>query len=98
VRSQTLVEPSDLWATLLDWWGFAPQRHGESLLPMVRQDAAVRRDRLCVVGTAPSGPFAPGLVSARRRPAAALRQADDRWKSTTSFLAVRTWSSACKPS
>jgi arylsulfatase A-like enzyme len=53
VRSPALVEPADLWATLLDWWnvGGAPQSPtGRSLLPIVRQQSDALRDRLCIAG------------------------------------------------
>jgi arylsulfatase A-like enzyme len=39
VRSQALVEPSDLWATLLDWWDIAGVPHSPtaaSVMPLVR--------------------------------------------------------------
>jgi len=42
LRAQVLVQPPDLWATLLDWWGLA-RRSGPtcaaSLLPVVRDQA-----------------------------------------------------------
>jgi arylsulfatase A-like enzyme len=40
VRSQALVEPSDLWATLLDWWdiaGAADSPTAASVMPLVRE-------------------------------------------------------------
>jgi arylsulfatase A-like enzyme len=52
-RSQALVEPDDLWATLLNWWGVKPVPHSPtaaSVLPLIRQETATRRDRLCIVG------------------------------------------------
>jgi hypothetical protein len=65
LRSQALVEPADLWATLLDWWNVGtcsplPQGEGpgvravsptaHSLLPLVRGEPRVCRDRLAIVG------------------------------------------------
>jgi arylsulfatase A-like enzyme len=64
VRSQVLVEPADLWATMLDWWniGDCPNFRasengtvplsptGVSVLPLIRQEPALFRDRLCIVG------------------------------------------------
>lgn len=53
-RSQALVEPSDLHATLLDWWGLGQQAaagRGQSLLPLVRGELEQVRDRLCIAGT-----------------------------------------------
>jgi arylsulfatase A-like enzyme len=56
VRSQALVEPADLWATLLDWWSVegAPRSPtARSLLPIVRQQSEALRDRLCIAGNGP---------------------------------------------
>jgi arylsulfatase A-like enzyme len=53
-RSQALVEPADLWATLLDWWGMeAPSSPPTalSLMPIVRGQTDLLRDRLCIGGT-----------------------------------------------
>lgn len=55
-RSQALVEPSDLGATLLDCFG-APQRPGvstaKSWMPLVRGEVETLRDRLCIAGPGP---------------------------------------------
>jgi arylsulfatase A-like enzyme len=83
-RSQALVEPADLWATLLDWWGVADHAASAtagSLLPIVRQETDALRDRLCIAGQ--------GAQRAIRTPAWYLRAADepelfakpdDRWE------------------
>jgi hypothetical protein len=46
VRSQALVEPSDLWASLLDWWGIvAPHSPtAQSVLPLIRQELGAKGD------------------------------------------------------
>jgi len=52
-RSQALVEPADIWATILDWHGLAPPAgplRGKSLLGIVREEASLVRDRLYVTG------------------------------------------------
>jgi len=52
-RSQALVEPADLWATILDWFEVADapaSLTGRSLLPVVRGDLEALRDRLCIMG------------------------------------------------
>jgi arylsulfatase A-like enzyme len=84
VRSQSLVEPADLWASLLDWWavGDAPgSPTAESAVPLVRQQAGLLRDRLCLTG--------PDGQRAIRTPAWYLRgrvdpelyaKPDDRWE------------------
>ena len=90
-RSQALVEPGDLWATLLAWWQIAGRPDAptaQSLLPVVREEVATLRDRLLVV--------ADGLEQAIRTPAWYLRESggaeedtagvelfakpDDRWE------------------
>jgi len=52
-RSQAMVEPADLWATILDWFEVADRARsltGCSLLPVVRGDVEAVRDRLCIMG------------------------------------------------
>ncbi len=83
VRSQALVEPADLWATLLDWWrvdGVPAAPTARSVMPIVRQECDALRDRLCVVA---------GAERAIRTPAWYLRagdepelfaKPDDRWE------------------
>lgn len=83
-RSQTLVEPADLWATFSQWWqnGTAPfSPTAASLMPVVRQDIYTLRDRLCIAGH--------GAERSIRTPAWYLRAAsegelyvkpDDRWE------------------
>lgn len=86
-RSQALVTPADLRATLLDWWDVAlpdapdAGSFGESLGPIVRGEVESVRDRLCIVGG--------DAVRAIRTPAWYLRmdeepelyaKPDDRWE------------------
>ncbi len=55
-RSQALVQPADLPATLCDWWNVAPlfpAAAGRSLLPLLRDEVETVRDRACVA--APGG-------------------------------------------
>ena len=84
MRSQAIVEPTDLWATLLDWWSVEDTPHtptAASVLPIVRQQSDSIRDRLCIRGK--------GIDRAIRTPAWYLRTAaepelyakpDDRWE------------------
>lgn len=70
-RSQALVEPSDLWATLLDWWGKGPTPDSptaKSLLPVVRDEVDILRQRLGLRGE--------GHERAIRTPAWYLREAE----------------------
>ncbi|HUT12673.1 MAG TPA: sulfatase-like hydrolase/transferase [Thermoguttaceae bacterium] len=83
-RSGALVEPADLWATLLECCGVGdlpPSPTAASLMPIVRRQGPRPRDRLCVVGE--------GTERAIRTPAWHLRAAarpelfvkpDDRWE------------------
>ncbi len=83
-RHRALVEPADLWATLLDWWGVdaaPPSPTAGSVMPIVRQEAEMLRDRLCITGS--------GAERAIRTPAWYLRASDepelfakpdDRWE------------------
>jgi hypothetical protein len=83
-RSQALVQPADLWATLLDAWGIDDRPDsptGASLLPIVREETAALRDHVCLAGD--------GLEQAIRTPAWYLRRGprpelfakpDDRWE------------------
>lgn len=82
-RSQALAEPADLAATLLDWWqaGVMPLAPtAASLMPVVREETLMLRDRLCA---------GQALRRAIRTPAWFLRTAespelfakpDDRWE------------------
>jgi hypothetical protein len=52
-RTQAMVEPADLWATLLDWHGLSDQARsptGRSLLPLARGESQSLRDRLGIAG------------------------------------------------
>lgn len=52
-RSPALVQPADVAATLLDWFGLPEIQgcgSGRSLLPLVDNEETVVRDRACVVG------------------------------------------------
>ncbi len=83
-RSHGLVEPADLWATLLNWWRIGPLPPSPSsvnLLPIIRQEVDASRDRLCISGDA--------TQRAVRTPAWYLRRGDrvelfakpdDRWE------------------
>jgi hypothetical protein len=83
MRSQALIEPSDLWATLLDWWKISPPPSptAASLLPLVREESFVPRELLGIRGA--------DTERAIRTPAWYLRIAkepelfakpDDRWE------------------
>lgn len=51
-RSSALVQPADVFATLLDWFGLREVQgggSGRSLLPLVDNEEAVLRDRACAV-------------------------------------------------
>jgi hypothetical protein len=70
-RSQTLVEPADLWATLLECWATAERPRSPSagsLLCPPGSEVPLQRDRLCAAGQ--------GAERAIRTPAWHLRRSD----------------------
>ncbi|HLA83651.1 MAG TPA: sulfatase-like hydrolase/transferase [Thermoguttaceae bacterium] len=83
-RGQALVTPADLRTTLLEWWSLqdpAGTTIGKSLMPIIRSDVEIVRDRL-VLGS-------PGAEAAIRVPAWYMRlldvprlfvKPDDRWE------------------
>ncbi|NUQ61912.1 MAG: sulfatase-like hydrolase/transferase [Pirellulales bacterium] len=83
-RTQALAEPADLWATLLDWFGLAGSndpRHGRSLLPVVRDEIAGVRDRLCIVGAGEERGIVTQAWFGRFADKAQLYlKPDDRWE------------------
>jgi hypothetical protein len=83
VRCQSLVEPADLWATLLEWFGVKPPGSptAMSLCPLARGDNLRPRDRLCMVnrheGRAIRTPAWRLITGARPE---LYAQPDDRWE------------------
>jgi arylsulfatase A-like enzyme len=84
-RGGALVQPPDLFATLLDWFGFplAERADHNGLLPLVRGKTHTMRDRAAIVS--------PGVERALRTPAWYARfssqeaaelylKPDDRWE------------------
>jgi arylsulfatase A-like enzyme len=52
-RSQALVEPADLWATLIRWFNgdaSLSSPTGADLTPLIKQEISCIRDRLCLAG------------------------------------------------
>jgi arylsulfatase A-like enzyme len=84
VRSQALIQPADLWATLGDFFQLTElpaSPSGRSLLPVVVDESRSLRDRVCI-----SGPVSEQAI---RTPAWYLRSVsppqlyakpDDRWE------------------
>ena len=92
-RSQTLVEPADLWATLLDYWriGDLPQSpSAASLMPVARDESPLARDRLCIVGR--------GAERAIRTPAWYLRRtnASELFTKPADFWEVNNVATRCQ--
>jgi arylsulfatase A-like enzyme len=84
VRTQALVEPADLWATLADFFQVADlpaSPSGRSLLPVVADESLVLRDRLCIAGTASEQAIRTPAWYLRSTPAPELyAKPDDRWE------------------
>ena len=93
VRSQALVEPADLWATLLDYWGLGDgcrRRRPPACCP--RRGA---RSPCTATGSAPaarprSGPSAPrpGISAAPGEPEL-FAKPDDYWEANNVALRCR---------
>jgi arylsulfatase A-like enzyme len=83
VRSQALVEPADLWATLLDWWAVTDRPASPtatSLLPIIREEAKPLRDRLCVADVGSQRAICTPAWYLRKTDEAELFvKPDDRW-------------------
>jgi len=83
LRTQTLVEPSDLWATLLDWWGIDEKPSsptGESLMPIIRGDAVDSVDRLCIAGAGDRAIRTPAWYLRTGGETQLFAKPDDRWE------------------
>lgn len=92
-RSQALVQPADLQATLLDWWDLSDSQQpgaGRSLLPLVRGERETLRDHACIISAGGERAIrTPGWylrLPANRAEAAEPMRAelfakpDDRWE------------------
>jgi arylsulfatase A-like enzyme len=83
-RSQALVEPADLWATLLDCWRIAaapPSPTGVSLMPLVREEAVATRDRLVVAGAGQERAIrTPAWYLRKTEPPELYAKPDDLWE------------------
>ena len=83
-RSQALVEPADLWATLLDWWKlddvpYSPS--AESILRLVRRENGPLRDRLCIAGREGGRAIrTPAWFLRAGDPPKLFAKPDDRWE------------------
>jgi len=83
LRTQTLVQPSDLWATLLDWWGIdekPPSPSGESLMPIIRGDAVDSVDRLCITAAQGRAIRTPAWYLRTGGETELFAKPDDRWE------------------
>jgi arylsulfatase A-like enzyme len=83
VRSQSLVEPSDLWATLLDWWhvgGVPASPTARSLLPTAQENAAAPRERLGIAAGAERAIRTPAWYLRAGDEAELFAKPDDRWE------------------
>jgi arylsulfatase A-like enzyme len=91
-RSQALVQPADIYATLVDWLlgeTDAQLPAAESLLPLVRLERDSHRDRACSIGNAQRAIRTPAWFLREAKPDADTGAApqielfakpDDRWE------------------
>jgi arylsulfatase A-like enzyme len=83
LRSQALVEPSDLWATLLAWWrksDVPASPTARSLMPLARQDADALRDRVCLGGGGGRAICTPAWYLRAGDEPELFAKPDDRWE------------------
>jgi arylsulfatase A-like enzyme len=83
VRSQALVQPGDLWATLGEWWSLAdlPDRPpARSLLPLVRGEAETLRDRIGLTDSRGSDAIRVPAWYLRSDKPELFVKPDDRWE------------------
>jgi arylsulfatase A-like enzyme len=84
-RSQTLVQPGDLYATVLDWLGAkqeVPPDWGRSLLELTSDETAWQRDHVCSIGSHERSIRTPAWFL-RAQDATSTRlyaKPDDRWE------------------
>jgi arylsulfatase A-like enzyme len=82
-RSQALVQPSDLYATILDCWGLAPPAGAMaalSLLPLARYESFFLRDRLAIAGGAETAIRTPAWYLRDAEPPELFAKPDDFWE------------------
>ena len=93
MRSQALVQPADVWATLLEWWelddssgisgtqGPSGSLGPASLMPLITGEVAALRDRLGIVGHGPHRALRTGAWHLYDGAQAELyAKPDDRWE------------------
>lgn len=84
VRSQALLHPADLGATILDWHGIAPLDRplvASSLLPLMREENESIRDRVCIVGGDRERAIrTPAWYLRETATPELFRKPDDRWE------------------
>jgi arylsulfatase A-like enzyme len=81
-RTQALVQPADLYPTLLDWYRVSaePSAGGHSLLPIIRGDRDRVRDRACVVTDGEQGIRTKAWYLRRAEQNHLFAKPDDRWE------------------
>jgi len=88
-RSHALVQPEDLFATLLDLWGVPPDGlppTTRSLMPLVREEAEGLRDRLGIAGLGAERAIVTPVWYLRMAGAEELFvRPDDRWQVNNVF-------------
>jgi arylsulfatase A-like enzyme len=83
VRSSALVEPADLWATLLDWWAIDDRPHSPTasgLLRLAERQSAAPRDRLCIAGDGGRAIRTPAWFLRAGGQPELFAKPDDRWE------------------
>jgi hypothetical protein len=81
-RTQALVQPADLYATILDWYDIpaAATAGGQSLLPLVRGEVSRLHDRACVVAEEEPGIRTRDWYLRHAERDELFAKPDDRWE------------------
>lgn len=83
VRSPALVEPADLWATLLDWWAVSDRPHSPTaigLRQLAQWQTAPLRDRLCMLSETDRAIRTPAWFLRLGERPELYAKPDDRWE------------------
>ncbi|MCE5266760.1 MAG: sulfatase-like hydrolase/transferase [Planctomycetaceae bacterium] len=83
VRSSALVEPADLWATLLDYWSIGNRPDsptGTGLLRLADSNGPLLRDRVCMLGSSGRAIRTPAWFLRTGEPPELYAKPDDRWE------------------
>ncbi|MEN6450018.1 MAG: sulfatase-like hydrolase/transferase [Thermoguttaceae bacterium] len=83
VRNSALVQPADLWATLLDWWAIGDRPHSATaagLHRLTQWPTELQRDRVCAAGASGRAIRTPAWFLREGDEPQLYAKPDDRWE------------------